>query len=144
MAENPFRYGVVVTGDDFVGRKREMEELAGLGDSAGDPWRAWVDVDRKLHYQEIDLAPRYFLREGGVYDTAGSRLAVNPWALRPGVVRDMAYPVRRAERGSSLTDARDQLVEEIEVGADGAISLKTAIFDEAGLLAAQAALEGGE
>jgi hypothetical protein len=50
--------------------------------------------------------------------------------------------VRRSERGSSLSDARDQFVEEIEVSADGSISMNTALFDEAGMLAAQAELQG--
>jgi hypothetical protein len=121
-----------------------IEELAGLGDSSGDPWRAWVDVDRKLHYAEVDLSPRYYLRDGRLYDTAGGRVSVNPWSLRPGVVRDMSYPVRRSEPGSMLEDARDLYVEEIEVTAGGAVSLKTALFDESEILAAQLEARGDE
>ncbi len=140
LATNTLQVKTAVDSDTRPWSK--IEELAGLGDSSGDPWRAWVDVDRKLHYQAVDLSPRYYLREGGIYDSAGGRVAVNPWAVRPGVVRDLAYPVRRSERGSSLSDARDQFVEEIEVSADGSISMSTAIFDEAGMLAAQAELQG--
>ena len=83
-------------------------------------------------------------------DTAGGqvrfrsdsgRVAVNPWALRPGVVRDMGYPVQWSEPGSMLEDARDLYVEEVEVTADGTGSLKAALFDESEMLAVQAGFQ---
>jgi hypothetical protein len=142
LASNTLQVKTAVDSDTRPWSK--IEELAGLGDSSGDPWRAWVGWDRRLHYEPVQLSPRYYLRDGGLYDTAGGRVSVSPWSLHPGVVRDLGYPVRRSEPGSSLEDARDYLVDEVEVGADGSVSLKTALFEESEMLSAQAALEGQE
>jgi hypothetical protein len=119
----------------------KIAELADLGDSSGNPWRAWVDKDRRLHYQPVELDPRYYLRDGVLYDSAGGRVAVEPWGVVPGVVRDLSYPVTRSEPGSSLADARDQIVEEVEINAGGRVSLKTTILDEAEAMEARAILE---
>lgn len=113
-----------------------IEIALSSGDTAGAPWRAWVDLDRKLNYGQIDTAPRYYLRRGGLYDTAGSRMESNPWQVRPAVARDLSYPVRQAESGSWLTDSRDVYIEEVEVDAEGTLTLKTADSEsEADLLA---------
>lgn len=135
-----------------------IANLAALGDSNGDRWIAAVDRGRVLNYTELDLSPRYYLRQGMIYDRGGtpmtnlikargdpgpSKAQVNPWLIRPGVIRDMAYPVRRAERGSMFADARDSLITEVEIGIDGLVSLKTAGFDEADILAAQLELQRG-
>ena len=59
-------------------------------------------------------------------------------AAPPAVVRDLAHPAAagRAEPASFLDDARDAYVDEIEVN-DGRLVLKTSLFDETDLLAAQ-------
>jgi hypothetical protein len=114
-----------------------IQELAQLGDANGDPWSAWVDVGQVVHYQKADLTPRYFLRQGVLYDTPGGRDAVNPFAVRPAVVRNMDYPARAVEPGSMLADARDSLVDEVEVDEAGVITLRPAGLSEADVLAAQ-------
>lgn len=114
-----------------------LAELAALGDATGDPWQVWVDVNREVHYQEISTPPRYYLRNGVLYSTETEQQAVNPYAVRPAVVRDMDYPVRGAEQGSWLEDRRDAFIEEVEVDATGQITLRTAMLLEADALAAQ-------
>jgi len=49
----------------------------------------------------------------------------------------MAFNIARNEEGSWLDDARDIYVEEVEVDADGTLTLKTGLFSEGDLLAAQ-------
>lgn len=113
-----------------------LQELVGLGDASDQPWRLWVGPGRRAHYEAITTAPRYYLRHDGLFTTAGERTALNPYLVQPGVVRDLQYPLHRAEPGAFLTDARDILVEEVQVGADGAVSLRTGAADE-GVFAAQ-------
>jgi len=50
----------------------------------------------------------------------------------------MAFTVSRDEEGSWLSDARDIYVAEVEVDADGDLTLKTELFSEGDLLAEQA------
>lgn len=115
-------------------------ELAGLGDASGNPWRVWVGNGRRLHYAAIDLTPRYHLRDDGLYDRLSSKMALSPWLIRPGVMRDFGYRVGRKEPGSMLNDARDILIEEVEVSEEG-IAFKTGTFDEAAIMAAQSDIE---
>lgn len=114
-----------------------LSELAALGDSSGNPWRVWVDTGRLLHYGPISAAPRYFMRRGVLYDSAGARGASNPFQVRPAVVRDLDYPISGGAYGSFLQDRRDSFVEEVEVNAQGQISLKTAGYLSSDILAAQ-------
>jgi hypothetical protein len=121
-----------------------LQELTALGGAAGRPWRLWVDADRRLCYDQVDTTPRYYLRGGEYYTTAGGQTSSEPWAMRPAVVRDLQYPTGRDEPGSLLADTRDMLIEEVEVSANGQISLRTALFGEAEALAAQAEQEARE
>jgi len=114
-----------------------LAELAALGDADGDPWQVWVDTGRVVNYNQISVTPRYYMRRGVLYDTAGGRNAVNPWHVRPAVVRDLDYPVSGAGRGMYLTDNRDAFVEEVEVDAEGQIALRTATYLAEDVLGAQ-------
>jgi hypothetical protein len=113
-----------------------IRRLVAMGDTSSRPWQLQVDAERRVHYAPASLTPRYALRAGALYDSLSSPRPVLPWLVRPAVVRDYAYPVRRAEPGSFLADARDAYVDEVEVD-DGKLVLKTSLFDEADLLAAQ-------
>ena len=115
-----------------------LQELTAFGDANSQPWRLWVDVERRLHYDHVAMTPRYFLRGGQIYTAAGGQTSVEPCAVRPGVVRDLQYLTGRDEPGSLLADTRDMLVEEVEVAANGQVSLRTALFGEAEALAEQA------
>lgn len=115
-----------------------MMDAVDLGDTSGNPYRLYVTPDRYLMYKQIDTTPRYYLRYGGVYDSAGSTTNVLPWLVQPGVFRDMSFTVARSEEGSWLSDARDIYVDEVEVDADGDLTLKTELFSEGDLLAEQA------
>ena len=115
----------------------QLVELAGLGDSNGDPWLVWVGLDRLVYYDQADLDPRYLLAEGVLYDLSINRGRLDPWGLWPGVARDLSYPIAGTESGSMFNDPRDLWIDEIEVSADGTFSIKTALFDESEILQAQ-------
>jgi hypothetical protein len=112
-----------------------------FGDASGNPWRLYVDVGRKVYYEQIVTTPKYYLFDGGLRSSIGESVGVFPWLVRPAVVRDSTYPVTRAETGSFLSDARDMWIPEVEVDAHGNIMPKTDLFDEGDILAAQAKLE---
>lgn len=70
-----------------------------------------------------------------IFDGLGASVQSNPWAVRPGVVRDMAYPVSGGqETGGWLPDARDFVIDEVECD-EGGVTLKTWEFDESDLMA---------
>lgn len=106
-----------------------MLELAEMGNIAGDPWRLYVDTGRIAIYEQTNLTPRYYLRKGALYDTVGDKMAMSPWKIKPAVVRDLRYPVRRSEAGSPLlTDIRDIWIDEVEVSTARGLVLKTGLY----------------
>jgi hypothetical protein len=42
----------------------EIMRITELGDSNGNPWRFWVDADRKCHYEQVSATPLYYIRGG--------------------------------------------------------------------------------
>lgn len=114
-----------------------IQNLTEQGDANGNPWRFYVDKGRRAHYGQIDTTPQYYLRDGELYSASGGAPQDNPWLVRPGVIRDMSYPFRRKELGAWLSDGRDFLASEIEVGTGSGLVLKTELFEESELLAAQ-------
>lgn len=115
-----------------------MSELVKMGDSSGNLWRLHVGAGRRLYYEQVDVTPRLYWRQGGLFTSAGSQASTSPYTVQPGVVRDLEYPASRTEPGSILTDARDVLVDEVEIDGEGQISLKTELWSDADLLASQA------
>jgi hypothetical protein len=118
----------------------KLNEMEDLGDASGNPWRLWVENDRRAYYRQINTAPAYYLRGGELYTSVGGSEQVNPWTIKPGVVRDLSYPVKKQEYGGWLADARDIFVDEVEVGPGG-WALKTDLFEESEILAAQQAYQ---
>jgi hypothetical protein len=110
--------------------------MADLGDANALPWRAWVDIGRKLYFEPIDVTPVYQERPGGLHLYNGEKVTV-PWLVRPGVVRDMTYPIGRDEPGSFLSDCRDTWIEEVEVSAKGELVLSPEAVDDVDVLEAQ-------
>lgn len=106
----------------------KITEIVAAGDSATEPWRVWVGLDRMLHYRHTDLSPTYYRRNGRIYDTPGGDQEVIPWLMAPAVLRDLDYPVKTQEPGSWLEDARDVYLDQIEVQADGSVSFQTGHF----------------
>ena len=99
---------------------RTWDLINDLVDTGGDnvPWQFCVEADRRVRYQEIDVEPQYFLRDGKFYTSAGSSEMVNGWNFQPGIVRDVEYPVARQDISQNwLTDARDIYVREVEMSA---------------------------
>lgn len=110
-----------------------IQELVKRGDVSGNPWRFWVDIGRVANYDAISTNPRYYIRGPGQLQTLAGEPILS-WHLRPGVVRDEMYPVRRSEYSGWLQDVRDVLISEVEVYSDGRFSLRTAEFGDAEFL----------
>lgn len=113
-------------------------ELVNLGDQDSAPWHVAVGAGRLLHYAKVDVTPRYYLRNDGIFDTMSGVKQSNPWQMVPGVVRDMTYRSGFNEPGSFLETNKDIYCEEIEM-ADGwsRAALKTVLLDESEILKAQ-------
>jgi len=123
---------------DVITKMLEM----GISDA---PARVYVDNGRYFNYETISTTPQYFKRGDGLYGSAGANAQINPWQIRPAVVRDLTYPVSKVELGAWLTDARDWYVSEIEVWliSDDEIKivLKSEEYEESEILAAQDAYQ---
>jgi hypothetical protein len=118
-----------------------MMDLVDLGGTVGAPYRAYVGNGRRFYYEQIGTAPEYYLRNGGLYGSPGGRVEADPWAVQPAVVRDMSWPVSAYDKGSWLLDGRDFYIEEVEVSDPGVLVLKTDLFEESEILAAQQAYQ---
>ena len=112
-----------------------MMDVVDLGDTSGNPWRLYVQNDRRVMYEQIDTTPRYYLRSGSMFDDIGGRVMTDARLVKPAVVKDMSFVAGRSEYGSWLDDARDIYVDEVEVDADGNLTLKTELYSESDLLA---------
>ncbi len=113
-----------------------LQDLAATGiDDV--PARLYVDNGRRVNYHQIDFTPRYFQRDGRLYTSAGGSSDINPWSVRPGIVRRTNYPYAKRFRSALYQDARDAYIIEVEAGDHG-LHLTTDEFDDGKLLNAQA------
>lgn len=110
-------------------------QLTALGDGTNPYWLQ-VNNDRLVVYEPIPTEPAFYLRGGEIFSTAGGSKKVDPWKIRPGVYRDLTYPVKANDFGSWLTSATDFYVSEVEVGTGNGLVLKTDLFEESDLQAA--------
>lgn len=114
--------------------ERAWDVIMGLvarGDSTYQPYRAWVGPDRCFNYWPISVTPSYYWLNGDLSSSTSAYIAVNPWYINPGVVRDMEFPGAISLPSDSwLTDARDTLVTEVEVDHQGNYTLKSDDFDD--------------
>lgn len=112
-----------------------LKKLVDLGDASGNRYRFHVGNDRRAYYEQIDISPSYYLRGGVLYTTPGSPASVDPWSVKPGVVRDFQYTGGDQYTGW-LGSAKDFYLDEVEVGPGGLV-LKTEAFAESDIMAAQ-------
>lgn len=117
-----------------------LTELVRLGDANGDPWTFQVRQGQGAWYYKLNPAPTYWLRQDGLYNQAGGRANENPFTVWPGVIRDLQYPINRSEPGAFLQQARDIAVDEVEVSADGALSMRASGDDSLNIMDAQQAV----
>jgi hypothetical protein len=111
-----------------------LAELTALGDSTAVPWTLAARAGRVVDYKPVATAPAYYLKNGAVYDTIVAARPARPWTLKPAVVRNLDYIAAGTETGSFLTNPRDSWIEELEVDAGGAVTLKTSLFGSTDLL----------
>jgi hypothetical protein len=114
----------------------QIKTLQALGDPSGNPWVVRVEPGRRLVYEQQVITPAYYLRQGQLYTSVGGAVSANPWQVRPGVVRDADYPVRRQDPGAWLADVRDMALDQVQVSEKG-ITFTTGSFSESALLALQ-------
>lgn len=91
-----------------------LEELAEMGDPDNAPWLVAVYNGRRLNYEQADSAPQLYWR-GPQQGVTGGTGAINPWLVRPGVLRDLTSTITSARPGAFLEEARDVLVDEVEM-----------------------------
>lgn len=86
--------------------------LAELGDGSV-PYRIWVS-DGRVNYQPIDATPIYEYRglKTGLQTVTGQP---RTWDAVPGVARDYTIPSGAPPPDSFLTDARDAMIDEIQM-----------------------------
>lgn len=78
-----------------------------------------------------------------LYTSAGGAVEVNPWTVKPCVVRDMSAPARRQSDTSGwqtrfyLADERDFFIDEVEVSAEQGMTLKTQYYDDGDAMQSQ-------
>lgn len=118
-----------------------IEDLTGLGDGTV-PWQFQVLNDRRAYYHAVATTPQYYWINGELCTNASGATKVNPWNVRPGVVRDMTYPVSRTDKGAWMTDARDMWITEVSCGTGAGLVLRAAGDEEGDLRAAQAEYMG--
>lgn len=102
-----------------------VQNLIKRGDGGNIPWRIWVTPQRTVNAGRIDLTPYYFLQGGKLTDANSAPLALTPYQVTPGVVRNLEYPMATIEPGSILSDGRDVLVQETAVDVEGRLVLRT-------------------
>ena len=113
-----------------------LMDLIELGDASGNPYRIYCDNDRIVNYEQISTSVDYHLRGGTLYLGVGGIAEANPFMVKPGIVRDLTYPVRMTESGAWLADLRDFYIDEVEAGDTG-LTLKTDLFEESEIMMAQ-------
>lgn len=105
------------------------------------PARAYVDNERYFNYETINTSPQYYKRGNGLFGSAGAALEINPYQVRPAVVRDLTYPVSKKELGAWLDDARDWYISEVEVwdvgNGETRLVLKSEEYEESEIIVAQ-------
>lgn len=110
----------------------QLQDLTSLGDASGNLYRMYVENGRRIHYKQVSKTPEYYIVQGQVVTSlAQDRRTLNPYQVKPGVFRDMDWPISIQEPGSYLTDARDMIVEEISVGKNSGLSWRSLEFSEA-------------
>lgn len=122
---------------DTPGEKRAWDvimDLVSVGDTDGDPYSFMVGNNRLAYYGQIDTNPSYYLRDGKIHASPAGNSPADIWRVRPGVIRDMDYPVTRTYSGGWLNNIRDFYAYEIDSGIDSGLTIKTEIFDESELL----------
>ena len=113
-----------------------LQTLVGLGDTSGNPYRIYCDNNAMVNYEQISTTALYFVRNGRLHTAAG-RTPINPWMMKPGVVRDEDMFVSMGLGSGWLTDRREFYPDEISVDASGNVRMKTIYFDEGDLIISQ-------
>jgi len=71
--------------------------------------------------------------EPKLFTSAGENVAVNPYSVQPGIVRDLNYVVGGKEKGAWLQDLRDYIIDTVTVGPQGLV-LRNWKYDESNLI----------
>jgi hypothetical protein len=113
-----------------------MQKFIKAGDASGNLYRGYVGNGRYFYYEQVSKTPDYYIVKGRLSERLVAAEALNPWFVRPGVFRDMDYPVSTTEPGSYMDDVRDILVDEVSVGVNSGLTWQALDFSESAQLAA--------
>lgn len=115
------------TGNTKLKTERDLragEAIAQIVDEGSEAnlWRFLVGNGRLCVYEPVAATPAYYRRDGKYFSSVGGRLEADAMQLQPGVwVRDVDYPMLRTAYDSLAVDARDFIVDEWDVTAEGDI-----------------------
>ncbi|MHC4488919.1 MAG: hypothetical protein ACYSW7_07045 [Planctomycetota bacterium] len=112
--------------------------LTEVGDAIK-PYIAQVIEERRLIYEALDPEPSLFWNGRTLHKKVGTNLSVNPWTVRPGVMRDLTWTRQQARAGAFLSDLRDVIISEAETAEGYSIPLlKTDEYDDSDFMTALA------
>lgn len=100
-----------------------IEKLLQLSDDSYNIYHGWVDMDRQFYYKTVDTSNiDYYIVNGKVRaESSATAQELRPRHVRPGIFRDMDFPLWGAEDSHWLADRADILVVDVAVGPDGLI-----------------------
>lgn len=128
--------------DDYKRCWELMQDVIGVGDASGNLYRLFVGNNRYVYYELVNKIPDYYVVKGEICERLAATEAMNPWFVKPGIFRDMDYPVSYMEQGSYLNNVRDVLVEEVSCGVGSGLTWQALDFSESAQLAALKEISG--
>jgi hypothetical protein len=112
--------------------------LTEIGD-ATQPFIIQVKNGQRLTYEALNSKPTLFWRGRSLHTAAGTNLSINPWAVQPGILRDLTWTRQDVNTNTFLDDLTDSVVSEVETADDYDMPLlKTDRFDDSDFMTALA------
>ena len=113
-----------------------LADLARLGDSSGNNYKIFCGPNRVVSYEAVETTPTRYYKEGGIYAamSAQAESKQNPWLVRPAMVRDLSWPIKRVLYDQFYEQSNDIYMETVEMGQESGFTWRTERFDEAELL----------
>ena len=79
--------------------------------------------DRTAYYEVIGTTPDFYMRRGKIFQSPQATTPIVSYAAKPGIYRDMDYPVIYALKGARLSDPRDMLITQVMASKGGKLEV---------------------